>query len=201
MDAATLARAFEPFFTTKDPANGTGMGLAVVHGIATRAGAGLSVRSRVQGGSTFSLQFKLVTQTSAEAVATEPENSAPTPGSATVLVCEDAAPLRKAMGRLFKGAQFSVLEATNGQQALALIAQHEVHLVITDLVMPVLDGVALIAALRRQGYSMPILLLSGYPANTLSQLDEAARAGVTTMQKPVEPPLLVEVARRLLSRG
>ena len=65
---------------------------------------------------------------------------------------------------------------------------------------PELDGVGLIAALRRQGRAMPILLLSGYPANTLSQLDEEARAGVITMQKPVEPPLLIETARRLLTR-
>ena len=199
MDANTLARAFEPFFTTKDAASGTGMGLAVVHGIATRAGAGLSVKTRVQGGSTFSLQFKIAGAPVPVTTTPVPVSPGPTSGTATVLVCEDAAPLRKAMGRLFKGAGFTVLEAADGQQALSLVASQEVHLVITDLMMPVLDGVGLIAALRAQGRAMPILLLSGYPANTLSQLDEATRAGVTTMQKPVEPPLLIEAARKLLA--
>ena len=201
MDAATLARAFEPFFTTKDSASGTGMGLAVVHGIATRAGAGLSVRTRVQGGSTFSLQFPIAQAGSVDSVSAPRKNGVATPSALTVLICEDAAPLRKAMGRLFTSAGFSVLEAPDGQQALALVEQRQVHLVITDLVMPVLDGAGLIAALRRQGRAMPILLLSGYPSNALSQLDETARAGVVMMQKPVEPSLLIEAARKIVAQS
>lgn len=196
MDPQTLARAFEPFFTTKDHGKGTGMGLAVVHGIATRAQAGIVV-STSGAGTAISVVFPQHDAASTSAP------SAPTPQrtafTGRVLICEDTAPLRRALVRLFSGAGFEVVDVENGALGLQAFTTQSFQLVVTDLVMPELNGAQLIQAIRRSGSTVPIIIASGYPTDAMEQLDEASRVGVKSIEKPWESDALLALVRSLLS--
>ena len=196
MEPQTLSRAFEPFFTTKEHGKGTGMGLAVVHGIATRAQAGIVV-STSEAGTTISLLFPVRQDAAPLAM------SAPAPRQTAftgrVLICEDTAPLRRALVRLFSGAGFEVVDVENGALGLQTFSEQSFQLVVTDLVMPELNGAQLIQAIRRSGSRVPIIMASGYPTDAMQQLDEASRAGVKSIEKPWESDALLSLARSLLT--
>lgn len=196
MDPQTLSRAFEPFFTTKAHGQGTGMGLAVVHGIATRAQAGVVV-STSGTGTTISLLFPRHEASVSTSV------PAPSPRGATftgrVLICEDTAPLRRALVRLFSGAGFEVVDVENGALGLQQFSEQSFQLVVTDLVMPELNGAQLISAIRRSGSKVPIIIASGYPTDAMQQLDEASRVGVKSIEKPWESDALLALVRSLLT--
>lgn len=196
MAPQTLARAFEPFFTTKEHGKGTGMGLAVVHGIATRAQAGIVVGTSAAG-TTISLLFPRhdAPTTVAGAVATPSVRAF----TGRVLICEDTAPLRRALVRLFSGAGFEVVDVENGALGLAQFEKQPFQLVVTDLVMPELNGAQLIQAIRRSGSTVPIIIASGYPTDALEQLDDASRVGVKSIEKPWETDALLALVRSLLT--
>lgn len=195
MEPQTLSLAFEPFFTTKQHGKGTGMGLAVVHGIATRAQAGIVV-STSGAGTSISLLFPRH-----DAAPTVPAVAAParTPLTGRVLICEDTAPLRRALVRLFSGAGFEVVDVENGALGLEQFRKQPFQLVVTDLVMPELNGAQLIQAIRRSGSTVPIIIASGYPTDAMEQLDDASRVGVKSIEKPWETDALLALVRSLLS--
>ena len=192
MDAQTQARAFEPFFTTK-AAQGTGVGLTVVLGIARGARAGLAVRSSPGQGTTVVVQLRVVSQTPAPVTGPAQHSTAP-----VVLICDDLAPLRAAVGRSFRREGFEVLEASDGLEALALLETRRVSVVLTDLNMPRLDGVGLVEAIRQRGLQVPILMLTGFAADAWTRLPAKYHASIAVLEKPIEPQDLVAAARGVL---
>jgi PAS domain S-box-containing protein len=171
MDAATQARAFEPFFTTKSRGRGTGLGLASVHGMAIQSGGRADIESRLGRGTTVVLEFPFAT-----APVTEPEvdTTAERPGhGATILVAEDDDGTRATVARMLARLGHTVLLAPDGHQALRLAQQHAGHidLLLTDVMMPGMSGPQLAAQLKQRALTLPVLYMSGYPEDALSEAD------------------------------
>ncbi|HEX2249458.1 MAG TPA: ATP-binding protein, partial [Gemmatimonadales bacterium] len=173
MDPATRSRIFEPFFTTKEPGKGTGLGLSTVYGIVKQSGGHIWVYSEVGRGSTFKLYFP---PHYGAVTAVEPGPvSQPLLGSgATILLVEDERPVRSTVRRLLERHGYKVLEAANGQDALALVSSRrsEIHLVISDMVMPGMGGKELAGRVRNVSPGLPVLLMTGYTEEAITQTGE-----------------------------
>ncbi len=167
MDRKTQAMIFEPFFSTKAPGKGTGLGLSTVYGIIKQMRGGIWVYSEVGVGTTFKIYLPLVEATSVARPVVN--NSQQMTGTETILVVEDEAAIRTVVRRMLEHVGYTVLEAENGDEALALIADHRgaLDLVMTDLVMPGMTGAELAAELRRVRPGIRILLTSGYSADVV----------------------------------
>jgi PAS domain S-box-containing protein len=169
MDAETQARLFEPFFTTKGPGQGTGLGLSSVYGLVQQSGGHIWVYSEPGQGTTF----KLYLPRASEAPTVAPRAARPMPhaarGRETVLVVEDELVVRNLVQRILEAAGYAVLCAPDGQAALELAGRHpgEIHLVLTDVVMPRLSGRALVAELSRARPDLRALYMSGYTDNAI----------------------------------
>ncbi|MFL5437324.1 MAG: ATP-binding protein [Myxococcales bacterium] len=161
MPPEVAARVFEPFFTTKEAGKGTGLGLATAHDIVRQAGGAISVRSVEGQGSTFRILLPVTSELPDE----ELRNTAiRTRGSETVLVAEDEAPVRAVVRRILADAGYKVLEAANGEEALALAQRHSgsIDLLLADLVMPGMGGKELARRLCNGSAATRVLYLSGY---------------------------------------
>ncbi|MGV3710804.1 MAG: PAS domain S-box protein [Gemmatimonas sp.] len=197
MDEETRARAFEPFFTTKPSGEGTGLGLATVYAIATRHEGAVDIESRPGVGTTVTLWLPLVAEeaTSAE---TTGEHQAQSVGTGTVLLVEDEEAVRNLARRVLVAHGFRVLEASNGEDALQVWAQHgsSVDVLVTDVVMPKMGGQALVDRLRTERPDLAVVFCSGYSDNMLLPLsDDDARTSF--LAKPFTLHGLVERVTRL----
>jgi len=164
MDEATRPRIFEPFFTTKGPGKGTGLGLATVYGIVKQSGGSIWVYSETGKGTTFKIYLPRV-----EGVQpTQQPPPKPTPtavtGTETILIVEDEEFLRELAGRMLQMAGYTVLTASDGEEALQLLGRYDspVHLVLTDVVMPGISGRELATRLATSHASVKVLYTSGY---------------------------------------
>lgn len=198
MDTDVQSRIFEPFFTTKAPGEGTGLGLAMAYGIITQSGGEISVES-VQGeGSSFRILLP-VCESNSDEPAQQPQHAGSHSGSGTILLVEDEAQVRSLVRKALEQSGYQVLEASNGQEALAKVAQYEVplDLLITDVVMPVLGGRLLAEQLRAKWPDLKILFISGY-ADDLVLPQDVVLAGIAFMAKPFTPTNLAVRVRELL---
>jgi len=198
MDAATLSRIFEPFFTTKEEGKGTGMGLATVYGIVKQSGGTISAKSRQGSGTSFEIFFPRVDD--AESVSGIKEAAGPSGQGArgeTILLVDDNEPVRTALGALLQMQGYSVLQAADGSEALRMFEQYEneIHLVITDVVMPLMSGPELVKKLRVMRSSAKILYMSGY-SDIHPISDEIAETSY--LQKPATIAVLLRKIRELL---
>jgi len=163
------ARVFEPFFTTKPVGKGTGLGLAVVHGIVEQAGGSIELDSRVGVGTTFRIRLPAAADGERgdllEAVET-------TRGSGRILLVDDDLHLRTAVTRTLKSRGYEVLEAVDGRDALRVLRRENVDLLITDVVMPEMNGRELVEAAAREYPHIRVLYTSGYTD------DEIVRRGI-----------------------
>jgi PAS domain S-box-containing protein len=162
MTPEVQARLFEPFFTTKDPGKGTGLGLATVHGIATRSGGSVTVDSEVGRGTSFMVYFP-------RADGADPVVAAPPPaargraGRQTVLVVEDAEGLRELTKRLLERHGYVVLLAANAEEARHLFDENpSIDLLLTDVVMPGASGPELVKQLVERRPALKVVYMSGY---------------------------------------
>ena len=173
MDRATRSRIFEPFFTTKEPGKGTGLGLSTVYGIVKQSGGHIWVYSELGRGSTFKLYFP---PHSGPIKATRPEPAVLPPGGAgnTILLVEDDPAVRSTVRRLLERHGYLVLEASNGQDALALVTakQAEIDLVLSDMVMPGMGGAELAGRVRTLSPGVPVLLMTGYTEEAITRSGE-----------------------------
>jgi len=198
MDGATKARLFEPFFTTKEPGRGTGLGLATVYGIVKQSGGYVWAYSELGHGTTFKIYLPRVAETPE---APESTTSTPTParGSETVLVVEDQEEVRKLTKRVLQGRGYTVLTARHGAEALEIVAQHptQIHLMVTDVVMPGMNGreLAQLACAKRS--DLKVLYVSGYTGEAVLQ-HRLLEPGVAFLQKPFTPDVLARKTREVL---
>lgn len=191
-------RIFEPFFTTKKPGQGTGLGLAQVYGIVAQHGGFIDVSSQVGRGTTFTIYLPALL---AEAEVDEESRveGVPHGRGETILLVEDEPEVREAIQAILTHLGYRVLPAVNGREALNVYERRhaDIDLVITDLVMPEMDGVALIKALRARDPRVKIIVMSGYPLK--AERERGTLEGIVEwIQKPVALPQLAAVMRRLI---
>jgi two-component system cell cycle sensor histidine kinase/response regulator CckA len=170
MDPATRSRIFEPFFTTKESGKGTGLGLSTVYGIVKQSGGHIWVYSEMGRGTTFKLYFP--PHYGAVKASEQEHTVSPALGSgATILVVEDERPVRSTVRRLLERHGYKVLEASNGQDALALVAARssEINLVLSDMVMPGMGGTELAGRVRTLSPKLPVLLMTGYTEEAITR--------------------------------
>jgi PAS domain S-box-containing protein len=163
MDADTLARIYEPFFTTKPRGRGTGLGLSTVYGIVKQSGGCLYVDSSPGKGTTFTLYFARVDDVLvSEEEATNP--MAPVAGSETILVAEDEPGVRTLVSHTLRQQGYTVVEASHGIEALSICERHPetIHLLVTDVVMPQINGRELADRLVAKWPELRVLYMSGY---------------------------------------
>ena len=153
------ARIFEPFFTTKEAGKGTGMGLAVVHGIVEQAGGRIEVETAPGAGTTFRI---LLPATSRPVAAAQSASSMIPRGTERVLVVDDDEHLRHAALRALRTSGYDVREARDAESALDLIRAHALDLLVTDVVMPGMNGRELAEAARARHPELRVLYMSGY---------------------------------------
>jgi len=206
MDAETLARAFEPFFTTKEVGEGTGLGLATVYGIVEQNRGRITIASEPGGGTTVTIDLPR----EIEATATEPA-AAPAPGpaaaahaepAATILLVEDDTMVRGLARRMLERLGYTILVAETPHAALEICERTDqpIDLLLTDVVMPGMNGVALrdrVCSLRPQTKT---LFMSGYSATVLGRRGELAE-GVPFLAKPFRELDLRQAVRAALGRG
>ena len=205
MDQATQERLFEPFFTTKEVGEGTGLGLAVVHGIVRQHGGWIEVESEVGQGTTFDAYFPVhrveVVKTDEESAAEREPQEVPG-GTETILLAEDEQDVREYAQRVLEHLGYKVLVAGDGEEALEVFKAHsrEVRLVILDLVMPRLSGRKVYEAIRGLGAEVPGLFITGYSAELMG-FQPDAEGGLALLEKPFSMVELGWKVREMLDAG
>jgi two-component system, cell cycle sensor histidine kinase and response regulator CckA len=199
MDPETLSHIFEPFFTTKGVGEGTGLGLATVHGIVQQSGGHVLVESQAGKGTTFRIYLPRCDE-AAEEAATEEAPAAPHRGSETVLLVEDEPLVRKLVQDVLRMSGYEVLVAASSQHALELCAQHSapIDLLLTDVVMPHHDGPDLAGRIRALRPETRVLFMSGY-MDDLVVRHGGLPAGSAFIEKPFKPSMLAQKIREVLS--
>jgi CheY-like chemotaxis protein len=196
MDAATQARIFEPFFTTKDVGKGTGLGLATVQGIVQQSGGFIWVYSEPSHGTCFKIYLPRVDEPASEAASVVPASSR---GTETVLVVEDVAAVRAVTRRMLERYGYSVLEAADGDAAIRLAAKFggQIHLLITDVVMPNLGGRDLADVFAKTYPNTKVLFMSGYTDDAIVR-HGILQEDIAYLQKPFTPESLARKVRAVL---
>jgi CheY-like chemotaxis protein len=197
MTADVAERAFEPFFTTKPKGEGTGLGLATIHGIVSGAGGHVQVYSEPGLGTTFTI---LLPATDAPAPLPPRERAEPPRGSGeTILVVEDEPAMLEVARRLLEGGGYRVLTAPGGEAALRVVAEHEdeIQLLLTDVIMPGMLGKEVAARVSEARPGIRVLYMSGYAQSVIGPMGDLA-AGQAIVDKPfTEAALLQRVADAL----
>ncbi|MBL8142296.1 MAG: response regulator [Acidobacteria bacterium] len=195
MDEATRSRIFEPFFTTKAPGHGTGLGLSTVYGIVSQAGGRVVVASEPGRGSVFEIFLPSARQP-LPAPAPAIGLSRPVGGTETLLLAEDADQVRRFAADVLVRAGYTVIEAVNGEDALVRASRIEgpLHLLISDIVMPLIDGLELSKRLVAERPGLRVLHCSGYVASAR----QARLASAAFLPKPFTADDLLRAVRDVL---
>jgi signal transduction histidine kinase/CheY-like chemotaxis protein len=200
MDAATRARIFEPFFTTKEQGKGTGLGLSMVYGIIRQSDGYIWVYSEPGYGSSFKIYLPWVGQGSVgETDAPKDIATVPFPCDERVLVVEDEPAVRNLVRTVLKKQGYSVVQASDGPEALRLAGEYEgpIHLLLTDTVMPLMNGLELARRLSAIRPETRVLVMSGYTEDRAVR-HGALSADTSFLQKPFTPDALAKKVREVL---
>jgi CheY-like chemotaxis protein len=194
-------RAFDPFFTTKQPGQGTGLGLSQVYGFVKQSGGHVKIYSEVSEGTTVKIYLPRA-QTAAGAIKENDVALVGSLGAETILVVEDEADVRSYLVETLRDLNYRVREAANGVAALALFetGPFRIDLLLTDIVMPGLNGRELADRLHARQPGLKVLFMTGYSRNAVvpqGRLDP----GVSLLQKPLTQALLAAKIRDLLDKG
>jgi len=188
---------FEPFFTTKETGRGSGLGLSTVYGIVHQAGGWIDIESAPGEGTRVILYFARREELAAEVL--PDRRAAETPrGTETILVVEDEESVRMFTVKVLQELGYNVLQAGNGGEALLLFDTYRgpIHLVLTDVVMPLMNGKELVRRLRRTGREFKVLYVSGFSDEVFAEKDSSAEAPL--LQKPYTGDRLGRVVRSVL---
>ncbi|MDO8478344.1 MAG: ATP-binding protein [Candidatus Rokubacteria bacterium] len=196
MDPTTQARIFEPFFTTKEPGKGTGLGLSTVYGIVQQHSGFVSVESASGQGTTFKIHLPHV-EAVVEAPVAGPTRVASGGGSETVLVVEDEDEVRALAIEILRGEGYATLAAADGTKALRVAARHPgpLHLLLTDVVMPHVNGWELARRLSAVRPETKVLYMTGY--SEIAVAHEGVSDGIV-LQKPFTPDGLASKVRETI---
>jgi PAS domain S-box-containing protein len=201
MDADTRTKVFEPFFTTKEAGKGTGLGLSTVYGIVKQHDGYVTVESEVGRGSTFKVFFPRV-----EGVPEPPESPEPSGpslrGGERILLVEDEAPVRAVAQETLAGQGYTVLDARDVEDALRIAREEsrQIDLLLTDVVMPVMNGRVLAEQIRRIHPETKVLFMSGYTDEATTHRSGLG-GGASLLQKPFTPTELARRVRAMLDAG
>ncbi len=199
MSAEVARQAMEPFYTTKPRGQGTGLGLATSYGVIKQAGGDLVIDSNPGHGTTMHIYLPATDQPAQPPPPAAPGTAA---SGRTVLVAEDEDGVRDAVVRLLVRAGYQVLPAANGRDALAIAERHDetIHALLTDVVMPVMNGRELAEALHRIRPEVPVLFMSGYAAPLMTE-QGLLEPGVTVLGKPFTKADLLTGLDALIAAG
>jgi CheY-like chemotaxis protein len=195
MDRAVLERIFEPFFTTKDVGRGTGLGLATVFGIVKQSGGHIGVRSELGVGTTFEILFPEASASASVAPRARRRDGELQRGAGeTVLVVEDDPAVFSLVRAVLADSGYVVLAAGSPDDALRLVDghPHPIHLLLTDVVMPRMNGPELARRVRARRPDTKVLFMSGYSDEGVLEADAAL------LQKPITPGALLRRLREVL---
>jgi CheY-like chemotaxis protein len=197
MDPEIQKHVFEPFFTTKK-GKGTGLGLASVYGIVTKWSGHIFLHSTPGMGTTFTLYFPALADNQVQDTKAKQMDLIPH-GSETLLVAEDEEPVRKILVRILEKYGYRVLEAQNGIEAVqkAWGYKEPIHLLLTDAMMPKMNGRELAREIKKSRPKIKVLFVSGYPREVLSE-QGILDSSIHLIQKPYEQEELVRQVRKIL---
>jgi two-component system cell cycle sensor histidine kinase/response regulator CckA len=197
MDLNVQSRIFEPFFTTKEKGKGTGLGLSTVLGIVEQSGGSVEVQSRPGSGTTFKVHLPITHDVLAPSRSTTPPRILV--GSETLLLVEDEERLRALSSSILSDAGYRVIAATSALDALERCRHFAgpIHLLVTDVIMPDMNGRALAGHAARIRPEMKVLYVSGYADNSLFDLQGLSER-VAFLQKPITPDILLRKVRETL---
>ena len=201
MDDETKKQIFEPFFTTKETGKGTGLGLSMVYGIVKQLDGYVWVESEPNGGTTFDLYFPRAEDTD-EVTSVEIHNTNPKHGTETVLLVEDEDIVRELSSEVLRSCGYKVIEASSGKEALRSYKEfgQEISLLMTDVVMPGMNGEELAKQLLSIQPELKILYTSGYIDNPIA-LSDGLKHGAAFIQKPFTNIELARKIRAILDEG
>jgi CheY-like chemotaxis protein len=199
MDAEIQTRIFEPFFTTKATGHGTGLGLATVYGVVQQLGGHITVSSQPGHGAMFTLYFPAIVEPAVPAPMPVRSSALVAERREVVLVVEDQPAVRQLTSRVLTRHGYSVLEAASAGEALTIVEGHpgDVDLVVSDVVMPTMDGPEMVAILKKLRPHVKVLYMSGYAGDAI-----ALRGGLdltdTILEKPFTASVLLRAVREAL---
>jgi two-component system, cell cycle sensor histidine kinase and response regulator CckA len=206
IDSESMKRIFEPFFTTKEEGKGTGLGLSIVRDIVSANRGAVWAASVPGSGATFTVCLPRirVAPMSPEGISA-PASSAgasalpPEPAAETILLVEDEEPVRRLLAYILRHRGYKVLEAAGGDEALALFTQHgdSIHLLLTDMIMPKMNGRELCERLHAIRPGLKVVFMSGYTDDVLVRTG-AMSPGMSFLQKPLRPDTLMAKVRAAL---
>lgn len=199
MDEATRSRIFEPFFTTKEMGKGTGLGLALVWGVVTKARGTITVDSELGRGTTFTITLPLTDKQPARAMESGSIRSL-VPQRGTVLVVDDEPSVRSSTSRMLERLGLRAIAADGGQSALKLFDAHqtEIALVVLDMGMPGMNGAEVFRALRERS-NVKVLIATGYAME--EEVQALVATGARVLEKPYKIQALEEEVKRALKRN
>jgi two-component system cell cycle sensor histidine kinase/response regulator CckA len=205
--AEVLPKIFDPFFTTKAVGEGTGLGLATVYGIVKQSDGWIAVDSKPGEGATFRIFLPVFEPPVLvePAPAPAPKGRAPArdlSGVGRILFVEDEDSVRRVAARLLRARGYEVIEAADGEEALAIAEANagELDLMISDVIMPGMDGPALLKAARPYLADAPVMFISGYAEAEFSKVLEG-ETGVSFLAKPIDITVLAERVKQVLQGG
>ncbi|MFI5118973.1 MAG: PAS domain S-box protein [Thermoanaerobaculia bacterium] len=198
MDAKTLSHVFEPFFTTKEAGKGTGLGLSTVYGVVKQSGGHVTAYSEPGVGTTFKIYLPRV-EDAPQMDRASSAHVALAGGTETVLVVEDEEAIRRLTCRALEAYGYTVLSAASAREAIRLCEEHagEIHLILTDVVMPGMSGRELARSAAALRPLVKVLFMSGYTDNVIVH-HGVLDAGTPFLQKPFTPRSLAQKVREVL---
>ena len=199
MTPEVKARVFEPFFTTKGVGKGTGLGLAVVHGIVEQSNGSIDLDSEVGVGTTFKIYLPTVEERQTNIL--DPGLARSSGGSETILLVEDEDGVREFAARSLQELGYTVLKASGGSAAVELMVsrREKIDLLVTDVVMPELNGRQLAEILLKSIPELKIIFVSGYTDDSIVR-HGVLQANVAFLQKPFTPNSLACKVREVLDQ-
>jgi hypothetical protein len=193
------ARVFEPFFTTKPLGQGTGLGLSTAYGIVKQSGGYIDVTTTLTVGTTFTVLLPSIVASQGPVSPPQPGSLGTSKPSSTILLVEDDPGVRDAAKRMLTRGGFTVVETTNGAEAIALWDRcaDTIDVVLTDVVMPSMSGTDLVRALRSRQPGVRVIFMSGYTHGVL-EIPEADKQSTRFLPKPFSAEQLVGALKELL---
>jgi PAS domain S-box-containing protein len=200
MDEPTRARVFEPFFTTKQTTHGSGLGLSTVHGIVTQSGGNVWLYSETGRGTTFKIYLPVAVDAEARGIGAPPQLAQEAFVGGTILVVEDHPAVRALTVRVLRDAGYDVVEAASVDEALAVLGETAVDVILTDLVMPGGTGERLAGSADDRGTEPSLVFMSGYTEASITR-DELLTNGAGFLEKPFTPDRLLAVVAAARAAG